>query len=88
MPGLLVMFSGLMEKTEHRNFVPKIDAVGAFFQMEKVDFVGHDLRHVLVFADNHDMVEACVDSGFGGACHHVIGFVARFRQKRDAARFH
>ena len=30
MPGLLVMFSGLMEKTEHRNFVPKIDAVGEY----------------------------------------------------------
>ena len=28
MPGLLVMFSDLMEKTEHRDFVPKIDAVG------------------------------------------------------------
>lgn len=30
MPGLLVMFSNLMEKTEHKSFVPKIDAVGEY----------------------------------------------------------
>ena len=30
MPGLLVMFSGIMEKTVHKNFVPKIDAVGGY----------------------------------------------------------
>lgn len=28
MPGLLVVFSGIMEKTEHKSFVPKIDWVG------------------------------------------------------------
>ena len=28
MPGLLVVFSGIMEKTEHVNFIPKIDIVG------------------------------------------------------------
>ena len=55
--------------------------------MEKVNFVGYDLRHVFVFANDNDMVEACVDSGFGGTCHHVIGFVAGFRQKRNAACF-
>ena len=65
----------------------KIDAVGAFFQMEKVDFVGHDLRHVLVFADDDNVVKTGVDGGFGGTCHHVIGFVAGFRQKWDAACF-
>ena len=30
MPGLIVMFSGLMEKTKHRNLIPKIPAVGRF----------------------------------------------------------
>ena len=30
MPGLLVMFSGIMEKTVHKSFVPKIDAVGGY----------------------------------------------------------
>ena len=66
----------------------KIDAVGAFFQMEKVDLVGHDLRHVLVFADDDNVVKTGVDGGFGGTCHHVVGFVAGFRQKWDAAGFH
>ena len=67
---------------------PKINAVGTFFQMEKVDFIGHDLRHVLVFTDNHDMVKTCIDGGFGSACHHVVGFVAGLRQKRNSTRFH
>ncbi|MDD5940465.1 MAG: MMPL family transporter [Lachnospiraceae bacterium] len=30
MPGLLVLFSGVMEKTQHKNFVPRIDFVGKF----------------------------------------------------------
>ena len=30
MPGLLVLFSELMERTAHRSFVPNIDGVGAF----------------------------------------------------------
>ena len=30
MPGLLVMFSGLMDKTKHKSFVPKISWVGKF----------------------------------------------------------
>lgn len=30
MPGLLVLFGPLMERTEHRNFVPKIPFVGRF----------------------------------------------------------
>lgn len=30
MPGLLVMFSGLMERTQHKSFVPKISAIGRF----------------------------------------------------------
>ena len=30
MPGLIVLFSGVMEKTKHRSFVPKITAVGKF----------------------------------------------------------
>ena len=30
MPGLLVLFSGLMEKTKHKNLVPRISAVGRF----------------------------------------------------------
>ena len=56
----------------------KINAVGAFFQMEKVNFISHDLRHVLVFTDNHDMVKTGVHGGFGRACHHVVGFIAGF----------
>ena len=30
MPGLLVLFSGMMERTKHKSFVPKISAVGHF----------------------------------------------------------
>lgn len=30
MPGLLVLFSGLMDKTKHKNYVPKIPFVGKF----------------------------------------------------------
>lgn len=30
MPGLLLKMGGLMDKTKHRNFVPKISAVGSF----------------------------------------------------------
>lgn len=30
MPGLLVLFSGVMDKTQHKNFVPRIDFVGKF----------------------------------------------------------
>ncbi len=30
MPGLIVIFSGIMEKTKHRNLLPKITAVGKF----------------------------------------------------------
>ena len=30
MPGLLMSFSGLIDRTHHRNFVPKITAVGRF----------------------------------------------------------
>ena len=55
--------------------------------MEKMDLVGHDLRHVLVFTDNHNVVETGVHGGFGSARHHVVGFVTGFRQKRNAACF-
>lgn len=30
MPGLIMVFSGLIDKTVHKNFVPKISAVGSF----------------------------------------------------------
>lgn len=30
MPGLLVVFSGIMEKTKHKSFVPKISIIGKF----------------------------------------------------------
>ena len=30
MPGLLVLFAPLMEKTQHRSFIPKISFVGKF----------------------------------------------------------
>ncbi|MCR5674080.1 MAG: MMPL family transporter [Lachnospiraceae bacterium] len=37
MPGLIVLLSGVMEKTKHKSFVPKISAVGAFdFATRKV----------------------------------------------------
>ena len=38
MPGLIVVFSGLMEKTRHRNLVPKISFIGKF---------DYKLRHVI-----------------------------------------
>ncbi len=30
MPGIIMLFAGLMEKTQHRNFIPKIPFVGKF----------------------------------------------------------
>ncbi len=30
MPGIIMVFAGLMEKTQHRNFIPKIPFVGKF----------------------------------------------------------
>ncbi|MBR5115550.1 MAG: MMPL family transporter, partial [Lachnospiraceae bacterium] len=30
MPGLIVLFSGIMEKTKHKSFVPKITVIGKF----------------------------------------------------------
>ncbi len=30
MPGLIMVFAGLMERTQHRNFIPKISFVGKF----------------------------------------------------------
>ncbi len=35
MPGLLVLFSGAMAKTQHKSFVPKISAVGRFAYMSR-----------------------------------------------------
>ena len=37
MPGLLVIFSGLMERTQHKSFVPKISGIGHFaFHTRKI----------------------------------------------------
>ncbi len=36
MPGLLVIFSGLMERTKHKSFIPKISAIGHFAYKTRV----------------------------------------------------
>ena len=56
----------------------EIYAVGALRQMEKVNLICHDLRHVLVFTENHDTVESSLDRGHRGRRHHVVRLVARF----------
>ena len=68
-------------------FGSEVDAVGAFGQVEKVNLVAHDLRHVLVFAENHHVVETRLDGRRRGTRHHVVRFVTRFREQRNSARF-
>ena len=62
MPGLLVLFGPLMEKTEHRDFVPKIPFVGRF---------DYATRHVvpIIFA-----VLVVAGYIFSGHCPFVYGY--------------
>ena len=62
MPGLLVLFGPLIEKTRHRNFVPKIPFVGKF---------DYATRHIIpvVF-----LVLICLGYVFSNRCPYVYGY--------------
>ena len=62
MPGLLMLFGPLMEKTKHRNFVPKIPFVGKF---------AHATRFIIppIF-----IVVIAFGCWFSGDCPYVYGY--------------
>ena len=62
MPGLLVLFGPLMDKTRHRNFVPKIPFVGKFAYATR--FIVPPIFIVLVLLGFH----------FSGQCPYVYGY--------------
>lgn len=62
MPGLLMLFGPLMEKTKHRNFIPKIPFVGKFAHATR--FIIPPLFVVLVIFAFH----------FSGECPYAYGY--------------
>ena len=62
MPGLLMLFGPLMDKTKHRNFIPKISFVGKFAHATR--FIVPPLFVALIIA-------ACIISG---RCPYVYGY--------------
>src|SRR5574344_1492502 len=60
-------------------------AVRALFKMIEMNAVVHDLRHVLVFRKDDHTVKAGALRGEGRARHHIVRFVARFREERNSA---
>nr|MCR5451933.1 MMPL family transporter [Lachnospiraceae bacterium] len=62
MPGLLVIFSGIMEKTKHKNFVPDIPFVGKF---------AYATRKIIppVF-----LVLVCIAAYLANNCPYVYGY--------------
>lgn len=62
MPGLLMVFGPLMDKTKHKNFVPPIPFVGKFAY--KTRFVIPPIFLVLIVAGYH----------FSGECPYVYGY--------------
>lgn len=62
MPGLLVLFGPLMDRTAHRNFIPKIPFVGKFAYATR--FIIPPIFAVLVAVSIH----------FSGLCPYVYGY--------------
>ena len=62
MPGLLMLFGPLMDKTKHKNFIPKISFVGKFAHATR--FIVPPLFVALIIA-------ACIISG---RCPYVYGY--------------
>lgn len=74
MPGLLVLFGPLIEKTKHKNFVPKIPFVG------KIDYA---TRHIVpvVF-----MVIALLGLHFSNNCPYAYGYSSLKTPKLNASQ--
>ena len=64
MPGLLVLFGSLMDKTKHRSFVPKIPLVGKFDYLTR--FIVPPIFVVLVIAGFHYSSLCPYAYGYGG----------------------
>ncbi len=62
MPGLLVLFGPLMDKTKHRNFIPKISFVGKF---------AHATRYIIPPIFVIMLIVAC---NLSGDCPYVYGY--------------
>lgn len=62
MPGLIVIFSGLMERTKHRNLIPKISFIGRF---------AYRTRHVVTILFIFVFVGAFV---LAQSCPYVYGY--------------
>lgn len=62
MPGIIMLFSGLMDKTQHKNFIPDIPFVGKFAYMT---------RYIIapVF-----LVAICFAYVISGKCPYVFGY--------------
>lgn len=71
MPGLLMLFSGAMERTRHKNFVPSIDRWGKLV---------YSLRHVGV-----PVFLVCIAAGFylSNQCPYVYGDNSVMTQRRN-----
>ena len=64
MPGFLMLFGPLMDKTRHKNFVPKIPFVGKFDYMTR--FIIPPIFLVLVLLGYHFSNECPYAYGYGG----------------------
>ena len=68
-------------------FRSKINAVGALRQVEKVNLVAYNLRHILVFAQDDHVIKTRFNGCRSGTRHHVVRLVTRFREQRNATCF-
>ena len=62
MPGIIMLFSGLMDKTQHKNFIPDIPFVGKFAYMS---------RYIIAPAF---LVIICFAYVISGKCPYVYGY--------------
>ena len=76
MPGLLVLFGPLMDKTTHKNFIPEIPFVGKFAYATR--FIVPPIFVAVIFAACH----------FAGDCPYVYGYnkleTAKLNEKKIA----
>lgn len=76
MPGLLVLFGPLMDKTKHKNFIPEIPFVGKFAYATR--FIVPPIFVAVIFAACH----------FAGDCPYVYGYnkleTAKLNEKKIA----
>ena len=62
MPGIIMLFSGLMDKTQHKNFIPDIPFVGKFAYMT---------RYIIAPLF---LVAICIAYVISGKCPYVFGY--------------